>query len=150
MSEERLSYQAEAMISLLKERGVYGLAGGDGCRCAHFSNHSIDVDLSCHKSSGVKWHQWGVLRVSSSHSDIGMRDYQAVAQELLVQLREPSWEEEYGDQYWLVRFCTWKQDQEQSCVYCAEPREDERGYLCNKCLVGAAETHDYRRIVIAA
>ncbi|HEX5704843.1 MAG TPA: hypothetical protein VFX97_16715 [Pyrinomonadaceae bacterium] len=86
-----------------------------------------------------------------------MDDYKAIAEEILSRIREPEWDDEEGDPYWLVRFCDWKHDAEQLCVYCSKPREEQQGYLCTKCLNGTgwndqdklADTYDYRRIKLA-
>jgi hypothetical protein len=96
-----------------------------------------------------------VIRVVADGEDCSMGDRRAVADELLAQLTEPSWEDEYKEHYWLVRFCRSKHDHKQVCIYCEKPRADEQGYLCDKCLVSAsawgpqymiADDYDFRRI----
>lgn len=141
-------------LKLIRVHGVYGLAGYDGCRCAHFMVQGVSVDVHCHKSnSGVKWHGRGVIRVTGS-GDLNMEDRAAIAEELLRLLTEKDWLDD-EDRYWLVRFCGWDYDQDQLCVYCRKPRKDIEGYLCSQCLTATspfgekiADEYDFTRVEI--
>lgn len=155
----QLSRNAQAVIDLLDQHGVYGLAGSDGCRCAHFSVQQVNINISCHKSNGgIKWHHWGVIRITGS-GDLDMQDLGTIAGKLLELLTEKEWEDERDDPYWTVRFCRWECDEKQICVYCGQSREVEQGYLCNKCLTAhspygpeykLADRYDFTRIRIAS
>ena len=156
-NDNKFGRNAQALIEIVDHFGVYGLAGADGCRCAHFSLWSIDIDIHCHKSNGgIDWHRWGVIRVSNRTEDVNMVDRAAIAEKLLSVLHEPEWDSD-DDPYWLVRFCDWKHDNEQTCIYCGKHREDKQGYLCEKCLVAhspygpqykIADQYDFRRVEI--
>lgn len=147
---------AKALLDLLNQHGVYGLAGYDGCRCAHFSVQGVNIDIGCHKSnSGInKWHSRGVIRITGN-DDLDMDDRKAIAEKLLQLLTEKEWEDERRDPYWVIRFCGWEYDDKQICVYCGKPRQDQQGYLCDKCLAGyslygpqykLADSYDFTRI----
>lgn len=41
----------EEALKLMREVGIYGLGGNEGCPCTDFKVHGIAVSVSCHKSS---------------------------------------------------------------------------------------------------
>lgn len=136
---------------LIKEIGIYRLCGTDGCLCMSCHVQGISVDISCRKSDaaietprpgffGVK------LRVHSGSMDANGPDLKEVAEEVCRQLAD----EGYAI---AVRYCEYKYDKEQICIYCDASRADPKGYLCEECLVKptvwgdgkVADHYDYRK-----
>lgn len=66
-------------IALIKQVGVYGLNGSDGCACTSFSVHGMDIEISCRKSAHL-------VRVTSYSCDSIGIDLQPVADAVLADL----------------------------------------------------------------
>lgn len=143
--------EPEPILELIKRHGIYVLGGYDGCPCTSFSIGAYEVDVSCHKSKKC-------VRVVCSYS--GQRNragLEAIANAVLAELAEE------GRSGYQVRFCDISQDHangrwecgkwvdEQKCCYCASPRADVDGYLCEDCrLKPIAESYSFDRAPFVA
>lgn len=47
-------------LKLIRQHGIYGLGGHEGCPCTEFSIQGVNVSVSCHKSESL-------IRVWSKH-----------------------------------------------------------------------------------
>lgn len=119
-----------AALKVIRDVGVGGLGGFDGCLCTSFAVQGIEVDVSCRKSSGSAGHFGYTLRVHSRHMDATGAYLEAVAREVAGQLQAI---EGYAVR---VRYCDYLQDHPAKCIYCGADREDAAGYLCSGCLSG--------------
>lgn len=118
-----------AALALIKQHGIYGLAGSDGCLCANFNVMGVEVDIACRKSTGSMFsdHYGTVLRVTNRCLDSDPDGLKAIAVECANYLRA------HGDV--LVRFTTYDEDKDCKCSYCGKKRAP-RGILCDQCLSG--------------
>jgi len=121
--------EADAIVKIIRDVGVGGLGGFDGCCCCGFSIRGVGVDVSCRKGSNMDTiftDFYGIgVRVHSNHMDVGPEILQAVAREVVSQLSDR------GNAI-MVRYCSYKQDKECKCSYCGKERE-QAAYLCAKC-----------------
>lgn len=58
----------DGAIELVREIGIYGLGGNDGCPCTDFAVRNISVHVSCHKSEQT-------VRIYSHHADFDDGSY---------------------------------------------------------------------------
>jgi len=143
MSEGRWSSTGSGAdaVALLREVGLFRLGGTDGCLCSGCEIVNYEIYFSCRKSDKT-------LYVRCPSMGTSMEDLQAVAIEAMRQIREQdNWSE------LRVRFGNYAETHQNKCVYCAKPRKDPDGYLCEKCLTGKdanglpiADHHDFTRI----
>jgi hypothetical protein len=140
---------ASAAVKLLKEIGLSRLVGFEGCICGTCSIQGVTIDVSCRKSTGSSG-SCTLIRVHSRHMDVKPSELEKVAQEVVNQIHMIERLVPIK-----VRFCDYDDDHEPKCVYCAKPREDVDGYLCDACLTRSdpfgdtiAGTYDFRRIQI--
>lgn len=124
----------ETAADLIREIGIGRLGGFDGCKCTSFAVRGVEVEVGCRKSSGMDSvfpDFFGIgLRITSGHMDNGPDELQAVAREVVEQLRD----EGYAIK---VRYSTYKQDKDATCLYCGADRPTDE-YLCSKCKVGVS------------
>ena len=75
-----MSYQLfpEMAVELIKEKGIAGLGGFDGCHCSRFSVFGFMVNVSCRKSLGTGEFNGSRVRVSSRCLDIQKDDLKRV------------------------------------------------------------------------
>jgi uncharacterized paraquat-inducible protein A len=66
------------------------------------------------------------LRVTGGDMDLGVDELEAVAKAVVEQLRD----EGYAIK---IRYSTYEQDSECTCVYCSAKRDNRSEYLCPKC-----------------
>lgn len=115
------------VVKLIREHGVFGLGGSDGCACTSFSLGGVNVDIACRKS-GSSGPRGGVLiRVESPRLDVRGDALEAIAKASADSLREG-----YSDEV-RVRYATEDQDGKCACIYCGKPRKYADGYLCETC-----------------
>lgn len=129
---------AEAAAALIDEKGIFGLSDYDGCLCANFSVHGINVDVSCRKSCGglhyIDSRFFGiVLRVHSTHLDAGAKDLNIVAEAVRRKLASE------GDDIY-TRLCSYEDDNKQHCLHCHSPRSGA-AYYCSTCLKMIADDY---------
>lgn len=101
---------ANGAVSLIREVGIYGLGGNDGCPCTSFEVRNVHVDVSCHKSEKT-------VRVWSHHMDYTDESYRRcnaalkpIADEVLRQVDAYY---DAGGEYaadFAVRYCSWDED----------------------------------------
>lgn len=101
---------ANAAVELIREVGIYGLGGNDGCPCTSFEVRNVHVDVSCHKSEQT-------VRVWSHHMDFTDEKYRRceavftpIADEVLRQVDAYY---DAGGQYaadFTVRYSSWEED----------------------------------------
>jgi hypothetical protein len=125
---------ADEAIALIKQHGLYGLGGSDGCRCVHFHIQGVSIDVSCHKSEHC-------IRVWSNYIYREASELERIAREVLFDLSQTGAD---VDSYRL-RFCKYSDDHvgghwevsgfvhSQKCCYCGKPRNDRETYLCCEC-----------------
>jgi hypothetical protein len=142
-NQDGTKMDAAAALKLIRDIGVGGLGGFDGCLCTSFEVHGVKVDVSCRKSSGSDTagsEFYGTLvRVHSDHMDAD-DGLVSIAQEVAEQVLDQSPDV-------LVRFTDYRHDKECLCVYCGQPRQSPSGYLCDACVGrprrGATVGEDY-------
>jgi hypothetical protein len=138
-------YYAKQLLSILDRVSIFELGCDEGCMCLHFSVAAFSVDISCHKSSGGRMFadfRGITIRVHSRNMGVGLDDLQLVARRIVATVHEAA---EYTAL--LLRYCSWKQDDNNECVYCGSPRAVLTDYLCPKHLAQPiADTYDYSRI----
>lgn len=141
---------AEAVVSLLKQHGLFGLFGSDGCLCCNGHLQAVSIDVSCRKSSAAKPEGfYGVLvRIYSCYMGTDPANLRMVADEVVRQLKEQT------ELPIMTRFCDYESDAKLKCVYCSKPKEAGQ-YLCGMCQVGMdpfggriADSHDLKRLEV--
>jgi hypothetical protein len=121
------------VVKLIKQVGLYGLCGSDGCYCISFPVHRVHVDISCRKSCGA---MDGIFEESPDFFGIKLRVYthslgpdpkmlKEVADEVINQLGDTGYDI-------AVRFCEMTHDYKHTCVYCSKEKE-KKEYLCDEC-----------------
>jgi len=132
---------------LVKDIGIYGLCGTDGCLCMNCVVQGISIDISCRKSdAGMRQIDpdfFGIkLRVHTGSMDASGESLKEVAEEVVRQLRDQGYA-------FLIRYCDYEHDAKCKCGYCGKPREP-KAYLCSECLTrkepyDIAAAYDYTR-----
>lgn len=83
---------SDSAIALIREHGLGGLGGYDGCPCTEFEVHSVRVQISCHKSgSGPR------IYVSS-----GSMDYDLASLGEVAVVVADKFEQEWGRVYEVI------------------------------------------------
>lgn len=123
---------SERVIYLIRECGIYGLGGYDGCACTSFCLNSIHVDVSCHKSEQS-------IRVWCRSLEYDTDGLQLVMDAVCEALKRDGVDIEY-----MKRFCEYSYDnnghwvkgvwiKRPTCCYCGKPRSSQDTYLCGEC-----------------
>lgn len=129
-------------IALLRQHGLDGLGGHDGCDCCYFNIQGVEINISCHKSGHS-------IRVYAN--DRIAEELEAIAKEVQAQMLADyhKWENAEPEERvhkFRVRFCEYTDDHtggrwegtkyidHAKCCWCSAPREDRQAYLCPSCL----------------
>jgi hypothetical protein len=149
-----MSQAADKALELIRQHGIYGLGGADGCECTHFHVQHVSVDVSCRKSGRS-------IRVYSNSMDQDPLSLELIAQEVLDQIirgqvafwgiEEAEARESHG---YRIRFCDsaidnangrWVGEKyvwDHKCAYCSKLRISTTAYLCDDCLNKEISDHE--------
>lgn len=136
-------------LALIKQHGVFGLGGDDGCLCTSFAVQGVNVEISCRKSSGSPRgaRLATLVRVTCSWMGTMPEDLAPIAREVAEQVYK------YESIATFVRYCDYQNDHPARCVYCGKLRQNEAAYLCDKCQNGVsvwkesiAKQYDFRPV----